>query len=528
MTKEIKVFVAGAKDLQDERNTLKILANDLSTIYLPKGYSVIIYSYENLKDDQDSYNSFIRNKADIVLFVIDDGIRAGTEKEFKEAASMWKNEGHPEVIVFVKDHKEKTPEIALLEGLMKGMLDDKYHVDYSSMECLRAKVKERLARYVDERIENDRTLENIPTKAGDSAQPERSIHKYKRQKTVSISRIRLTALAAAVLVLTVALIFILTRPPKTTIMFAGGGSAAKYILQKTGIDIFDYEGSVYANMPSGIAWSLLAEEYYRYVRAGRPDQGPSFVTLCVSAGQADMATLLKTCDGKTFQNEASIMECLLGDDTLTVYIERNLFNNLKNEKILTSTREISSLQVATLIKKHQTMDIFITSANSGTTRSYQNSIDFDKSIVIDTMLRKKQLTVFNEASEISDFIVEDGSIWKPFVVLGSTSYFVDILEKEQKKVDTAIYYALHVKDSTSSYETKQIYLYFVAFKDSHSKNQVIIPKSIWEFFNTEGMAKMVGKECLEQIKGRKVTNGGLVTHLKSDAYIKRQKNHGNN
>lgn len=519
MNKEIKVFVAGAKGLRDERNTLKVLANDLSTRYQSKGYSVVIYSYENLDDDQGSYNSFIKSQADIVLFVVADGIGARTEEEFREATTIWNNEGHPEVIVFVKATKEVTPGIARFEGLMQGRLSDRYHVDYTDLKDLRAEAKERLIRYIDERIEKDGTIGNLPPKFNDSEQPEMPIRKSKRQKTVSISRIWITALAAAVLVLVVALIFILTRPPKTAIMFAGGGSAAKYILQKTGIDIFDYEGSVYANMPSGNAWSLLSEEYYRYVRAGRPDQGPSFVTLCVSAGEADMTALLKTCDSKTFQNEASVVECLLGYDTLTVYIEKNLYHRLKKENIVDSPTEISPYQVAALISRWRVMDIFCTSSNSGTLRSYQKCVDFDKSIIIDTMLREKQLIVFNEASEISDFIVEDSSAWKPFVILGSTSYFVDILEEEQNKIDTSIFYSMHVRDTSSSYVKKGIYLYFVAFKDIHSKNQVIIPKPIWDFFNREGMANIVGEECLNQIKDRKITTGGLVTRLNSRAFM---------
>lgn len=516
MNKEIKVFVAGSKDLRDERNTLKILANDLCTRYQSKGYSVAIYSYENLEDDQGSYNSFIKSQADITLFVVSEGIGSRTEEEFREATNKWNTEGRPEVIVFVKSSKEVTPEIARFEGLMQGRLSDRYHVDYSDLKDLRAEAKERLVRYIDERIEKDRISGESITPTKPKIKHEKSANKSIRQKVVSISRIWLTALTAAVLVLSVALIFILTRPPKTTIMFAGGGSAANYILQQTGIDLFNYEGGVYANMPSENAWPLLSEAYYRYRRVNWEE--PPFVTVCVSASKIDPNKMLNTFTpgelSKKLTGKTTVVECLLGYDTLAVYIQKDLFNRLKDYGLLNdsnSKNEITPRQVAALIRNEDSIEIklFSTSLQSGTTSSWQKCLE-EEGMDITSKIIKEKINIYNKESELSDF-----SENKNYIILGSTSYFVDALDSA-KNTEPYPFYTLYLKKKLNEKEclTKPIYLYFVAPCD---KDDAVIPKPIWKFLNTDGMKKLIGKKYLDDIKKRKITPMGLITRMKTNA-----------
>ena len=56
--KNIKIFVAGSKELIQERNCIKILANDLNSVYNSLGIIVTIYSYEQFNDKQNEYHRF--------------------------------------------------------------------------------------------------------------------------------------------------------------------------------------------------------------------------------------------------------------------------------------------------------------------------------------------------------------------------------------------------------------------------------------------------------------------------------------
>ena len=59
MDKIIKIFIAGAKELKQERNCIKVLANDLSSKYESRGMHIIAHSYEHFDDNQKSYNDYI-------------------------------------------------------------------------------------------------------------------------------------------------------------------------------------------------------------------------------------------------------------------------------------------------------------------------------------------------------------------------------------------------------------------------------------------------------------------------------------
>ena len=43
---ELKIFIAGSKELKTERNGIKIIANDLSSLYSSRGIHITANSYE--------------------------------------------------------------------------------------------------------------------------------------------------------------------------------------------------------------------------------------------------------------------------------------------------------------------------------------------------------------------------------------------------------------------------------------------------------------------------------------------------
>ena len=96
--KSINIFVAGAKRLDKERTRIKAMAMDLCNKYQSRGISIIAKSFEDFKDDQNEYNIFIKEKADIVIFLIDGYLGDKTKDEFITATDSYRRKKHPDII----------------------------------------------------------------------------------------------------------------------------------------------------------------------------------------------------------------------------------------------------------------------------------------------------------------------------------------------------------------------------------------------------------------------------------------------
>ena len=98
--KTVNIFLAGAKDIVDERNAIKAIAHDFNTKLKHKiaGLSINVQSYENFNNNQLEYNDYIENESDIVIFLLKDKIGPITEKEFILAADAYKAKKIPEII----------------------------------------------------------------------------------------------------------------------------------------------------------------------------------------------------------------------------------------------------------------------------------------------------------------------------------------------------------------------------------------------------------------------------------------------
>ncbi|MBP5717181.1 MAG: hypothetical protein J6W69_08690 [Bacteroidales bacterium] len=149
----IKIFLAGAKNLQDERLRLKALANAQSFRYGREGHQVAINmsSYEDFGDKQAIYDDFIRNEADVVIFLFDQRIGEKTEAEIRLAYDTQRRHGRPEVFSFVRAFEQRTPEIDYLEKVLNAVTDN-YYIDYANADDLLNKAKERISAYVDCRL----------------------------------------------------------------------------------------------------------------------------------------------------------------------------------------------------------------------------------------------------------------------------------------------------------------------------------------------------------------------------------------
>lgn len=147
--KKINIFVAGAKSLKSERSALKALTNDLNVKFNEKNISINMTSYENLGDQQDEYNEFIRSQADVIIIVIDRHIGQKTEDELRIAVETKKEKNRPEVFIFLHALAESSLEIKQTISTINEILPDgHYYSEYHSIEDLETKAKERIEKYI--------------------------------------------------------------------------------------------------------------------------------------------------------------------------------------------------------------------------------------------------------------------------------------------------------------------------------------------------------------------------------------------
>ena len=449
--KKVSIFVAGAKDLKEQRLRLKALANDLSDEYSRNGEAVNVHvcSYENFGDNQIDYDAFIEHTADLVIFVLKDRIGSKTEEEFLLAAKRYRQSGTPEIMVFLHTFDEKTPEIGHIEGLVNATLE-KYYTEYSSTDELIFKAKERIEKFVTEKYSSkSKPLIKSPKERG-----------------------RLSKLTSylgwfvAFLLLVLFLFRMLFPSTKPVLLFAGGGTVDNYIRRyHSNVDIRNYHGSIYAHMPSSNAWFLLTEEVLTPQTTVNNEVMYKFFPICLSSEKATESSFLSVCTKEQFMQVGHVISLLLGNDTLRICAKKTeeLSRVCKNLPLgYVTTGELAELLD---LYTAQQWNIFNTSVGSGTRQAYQTALtkygcDF-------SVLPSRRYT----AETGLDIINAEG---EPYVVLGSECYMVNQLAPEIRNGSCV---SLQVVDDQNNFIMKPIYLYFIAYNHSRSRsNDLWIPE----------------------------------------------------
>ena len=237
MKRDITIFVSGSKRLKEHRLRLKALVNNLNGENRMKGIPITLnmFSYVNLGDNQTDYDDFIKNKSDIVIFIIEDRIGDKTREEFLLATQEHKKTGKPKNLVFIKESQSKAPEIEEVERLVNEN-SDSYYIDYSNLEDLEYKVKERLMQEVDSLM------------AKSNSSPHKKIRTLKLWAWLST-----LAFAALAFIM---LWNVFTRDDDVTLLFIGGGSAVRCLeetCQEVG-NVYDYDNSICIAVPTSSSW----------------------------------------------------------------------------------------------------------------------------------------------------------------------------------------------------------------------------------------------------------------------------------
>ena len=282
-----------------------------------------------------------------------------------------------------------------------------------------------------------------------------SIEKRKRRFMWCILAIVLTAIG--MWVGTYLQQYISSKTPK--LVFAGGGSVANMIKDITNdaIDIKNYSNSIYLDLPSKNAWSLLAEEVM--INHTSDSVTNKFYPVCLSALEAEDSAFHKIVIPEKFKEKGTVISYYLGEDTLVVYT---------NDDSMGENGQILIGELSKKVKEGCTgtsVNVYITQEGSGTYLTYQEllkdtiNIDNCKGILkwYDAKLLYKNLNAEEDK----------------FIVLTSKHYTPeDIIGKCKRKV------VMNERGDTTL--TKAMYLYFAGYTNPEQP-YVSIPEEMVEF-----------------------------------------------
>ena len=238
------------------------------------------------------------------------------------------------------------------------------------------------------------------------------------------------------------LVFFTLQKTEPLVIFAGGGSVKKYLLESSyKLDVEKYgSNSLYINIPSEDGWTLLKEEIVRF--KNDISKHP-FLFICLSAASMDNSIEYN-------REKAYIYGYQLGKDTLAVY-----FNNMKEDE--GDTISIEKLKDH-LENKENKYKIYITSQKSGTRRAY------DEALKGKVDLKSIHTELFFDTDDIYD----------TSIILGSNYYPPNNYSSENPNL-TKKFVCISGK-----VVTKPLYIYFVAYK---KEGKYIPDGTIIDFLN---------------------------------------------
>ena len=104
--KNVNLFIAGSKSLQQERDIFAGVVNVLQSKWKPLGIDVNSYSYQNFPREvtdipsQKQYNNFIAKQVNVAIFILSGKAGTYTNEEFEVAYSNFKKNGTPKIFVY--------------------------------------------------------------------------------------------------------------------------------------------------------------------------------------------------------------------------------------------------------------------------------------------------------------------------------------------------------------------------------------------------------------------------------------------
>ena len=431
-TKTINLFIAcstSSETLNIQKEKIVKLCKKLS-VEFAKDERVTINSvaYDDLERRMKVFNNYIKRKADIVVFLVDDNLGSFLKEELEQAVKRGRKYRRPELLVYVSDNIEEKPKQKIESILEKGgWLYDRP----TNTDDLISDVEKRIRGYV---------------YSYDSIRKKQSSF---RVWSWIVGLLVIFAIAGC------ALLGYLyhTKPESKKLLVFGGGSARNYIekrylgeqkLIKTNPKIWWY-----APMPSGDAYRMIAENI---INLEDDYKNSLYYPVIISAAKADSASRFTSYfEVKEFRDRGVVIGVHLGNDTLVVYGSKSLFDSpYIDHSTLDSLIHDKDLEIS--IRK--------TSDNSGTFQAYFN----------DTICPSLKNYTNNPDLFFSDQTVIANKKW---IALGSAYY------KPKNNLDSISH---SLVKGPNDYVFKEIYLYFVLYRDKNT-DDYMLPTATLEFLD---------------------------------------------
>ena len=436
--KTINLFIAcstSSESLNIQKERIVKLCKTLSA-ELSKEEQVTInpVAYDDLERRMKVFNNYIKRKADIVVFLVDDDLGSFLEEELEQAVRRGRKYRRPELLVYVSENIEEKPKHKIESILERGgWLYDRPN----NTEDLLSDVEKRIRGYV-------YSYDSI------------------RKKQLSF-RVWSWIVGFLVVFATAGCILLgylyHTKPESKKLLIFGGGSARNYIekryLTSQGQDSLNKliktnpEIWWYAPMPSGDAYRMIAENI---INLEDDYKNSLYYPVIISAAKADSASCFTSYFEKNdFRERGVVIGVHLGNDTLVVYGSDAIFDS----------PYIDCLTLDSLIlDKDSEISIRKTSDNSGTFKAYYN----DTICPSLRYLTNKPDLFFSDQSLIDD---------KRWIALGSAYY------KPKNNLNSI---SCFLVKGPNDFVFKEIYLYFVLYKDMNT-NTYMLPTATLEFLD---------------------------------------------
>ena len=439
--KTATIFYAGPTKLIEERKQIKALANDVNAKNESKGIHLVVKTYEHLGDDQTVYNRFIASKTDFAIVVFKDTTKCITYRELEIALETIKRKN---VAVFLHaDNADPDDK----ERLISALGNEKYFYRYKNIDDLKYQLSDIYTKWFDKKFEEEKK------------------NKFWRGITMSVLAIALAVLSLG----------IYKRSQEPMLLLAGGGSVANYLEKSRNVKIDSLnKRTICIRMGSEHAWSFLSEEANR-----KPAKGLyswDYIPVCMSAEKAVKENFLTACAEQELTSRYAIVEYRLGKDPLVVYVDSSWYAGIKQSLDTKGNGNLSENGFAELFKKavnSDTVKIFATSETSGTRRCYYNLLDTD------TLLQRSIYTERVQKFHENKSVEKKNSV--P-LFLGSECY------RPPKSKDVNLI-DLKIENEAGKLISKDLYLYFPAYRNPPSNDNCEIPSNVMKFLKRAGAEK---------------------------------------
>lgn len=460
--RSIDIFVAGAKNLDEYRDALKILANELNVENKLKNKDVLvrICDYKDIGDNQKDYDDFITHNAAGLFAIIVDDFGVETQKELKLAAQRFVKSKRSMVKVFIKKSSD-SDKMNIIYNFIKLILGDgHYGEEFNEITEFKTRARKYLKEYI------------------------RQAH---REEKVNKKYIKVGVGVVAILIAVFGFMLNWFIPKDNILLFVGGGSARNVIESVYDLNLKNRENTMVIDMPSGNTWSVIMEDLL--YEKSNDEKKIRYKPISMSASKATDSSFVINESLNAYQI-GSIIEILVGYDDLVLYFDSEEAKKRGFKDRITKKQFSELLREC---KNDSIWNLFTTRSNSGTLMTYCS--------LTDVKIESLNPMIYSDKVSLKEVCnVSKRNVNNPILLLGSEAYASLDIEKEN-----VVRLKICEDEKLRSIVKKPIYLYFAA--EMVSSKELKIDESIERFLREIAPISKTEGISLDSLLNKKINKG---------------------